>query len=125
MIREVAHARLCLPRKWVYMQSYLLVGGHWDGLSIPAPDEPESIRLPSGVTGKETYVRDTLAVGDTFITIYRHKETYVRDTLAVGDTSITIYRHEDMTPEQVLDRLVESYKAWAIYRSGSRRQFDT
>ena len=81
------------------MQSYLLVGGHWDGLSIPAPDEPESVQLPVGATDNETYIRDTLTV---------------------GDVSITFYRHESLTPEQVVNRLIEHYKAWAVNRPGSR-----
>ena len=54
------------------MQSYLLVGGHWDGLSIPAPDEPESVQLPVGATDNETYIRDTLTVGDVSIVAYLH-----------------------------------------------------
>jgi hypothetical protein len=48
-------------------------------------------------------------------------ETYVRESLSVGDASITIYRHESLTPEQVLNRLVEHYKAWAVNRPGGRR----
>ena len=81
------------------MQSYLLVGGHWDGLSISAPDEPKSVQLPVGVTDNETHIRDTLTV---------------------GDMSITFYRHESLTPEQVLDQIVTYYKAWAVNRPGSR-----
>jgi hypothetical protein len=81
------------------MQSYLLVGGHWDGLSIPAPDEQESVQMPVGVTDNETHIRDTLTV---------------------GDASITFYRHESLTPEQVLDQIVTHYKAWAVNRPGSR-----
>jgi len=81
------------------MQSYLLVGGHWDGLSISVPDEPESVQMPVGVTDNETHIRDTLTV---------------------GDASITFYRHESLTPEQVLDQIVTHYKAWAVNRPGSR-----
>jgi hypothetical protein len=61
-------------------------------------DEPGAIQLPAGVT---------------------EKETYVRETLSIGDASIYIYRHESLTAQQVLDRLIESYKAWAVNRSGS------
>ena len=49
------------------------------------------------------------------------KETYTRSTLSVGDVSITIYIHESLTREQVLKRLVESYKAWAVNQPGGRR----
>jgi hypothetical protein len=48
-------------------------------------------------------------------------EIYARESLSVGDASITIYRHESLTPEQVLNRLVEHYKAWAVNRPGGRR----
>ena len=48
------------------------------------------------------------------------KDTYIRDTLSVGDVSITFYRHESLTQDQVLDRLVEHYKAWAVNRPGGR-----
>jgi hypothetical protein len=63
------------------------------------PDEPGAIQLPAGVT---------------------EKETYVRETLSVGDASIYIYRHESLTSEQVLNLLIESYKARAVNRSGGR-----
>jgi hypothetical protein len=69
-------------------------------LSIPTPDSADSVQTPSGVTGKETYTRSTLSV---------------------GDVSITIYIHESLTPEQVLKRLVEHYKAWAVNMHGGRR----
>jgi hypothetical protein len=70
------------------MRSYLFIGGGKDGLCIPLADEP-------GAT---------------------EKETYVRETLSVGDASIYIYRHESLTPEQVLNLLIESYKAWCVNR---------
>ena len=60
----------------------------------------DAIELPASVTGKETYMRDTLAVDGVFI---------------------TIYRHESMTSEQVLDLLVKHYKAWSVNRPGGRR----
>jgi hypothetical protein len=73
------------------MQSYLFIGGDKDGLSIPAPDDAESVQLS--------------------------RETYIRDTLAVGiDASFTFYRHEELTPEEVLDLLVKHYEAWAVGR---------
>jgi len=51
------------------MQTYLFIGGNQDGLSVPLQSDPESVQLPVGVTGKETYHRDTLSVGDVAITI--------------------------------------------------------
>jgi len=81
------------------MTSYLFIGGGRDGLNVPAPDDLETVRLPVSVTGSEAYVRDRLAV---------------------GDVSVTIYRHESLTSEQVLNRLVEHYKAWAVNRPGGR-----
>jgi len=82
------------------MQSYLYIGGNQDSLSIPTPDGADSVQAPSGVTDKETYTRSTLAV---------------------GAVSITIYIHENLTPEQVLNRLVEHYKAWCVNMPGGRR----
>ena len=82
------------------MRSYLFIGGGKDGLRIPMADEPGAIQLPGGVT---------------------EKETYVRETLRVGDAARYIYRHESLRPEQVLNLLIESYKAWAVNRPGGRR----
>jgi hypothetical protein len=82
------------------MQCYLFFGGNQDSLNIPAPEDTESVQLPSGVTDKETYIRSTLSL---------------------GDVSITIYIHESLTPEQVLDRIVEHYKSWVANRHGGRR----
>jgi len=86
-------------RRGTDMQSYLFIGGKRDNLNVPVPPDLESVQLPAGVTGKETYIRETLAVGDVFI---------------------TIYRHESLTSVQVLNRLVEHYKAWAVNRPGGR-----
>ena len=82
------------------MQSYLFIGGGKDGRRIPLADEPDTIQLPARVT---------------------EKETYVRETLSVGYASIYIYRHESLTPEQVLNLLIESYNAWAVNKPGGRR----
>jgi hypothetical protein len=76
------------------MQSYLFIGGHQDGLNIPLANDVESIQLANGATGRETYIRDALAVGI--------------------DASFTFYRHEELAPEEVLDLLVKHYKAWAV-----------
>ena len=82
------------------MRSYLFIGGGKNGLRVPLADEPDTIQLPAGATDKETYVRETLSA---------------------GDASIYIYRHESLTPEQVLNLLIESYKAWAVTMRGGRR----
>ena len=75
------------------MQSYLFIGGNQDGLNVPVSPDLDAVQLPAGVTGKETYIRETLSV---------------------GDVSVTIYRHDSLTSEQVLDRLIEHYKAWCV-----------
>jgi len=78
------------------MQTYLFIGGGKDGLSITAPDGAESVQL-----SRETYIRDTFAVGD-----YAY---------------ITFYRHEELTPEEVLDHMVKHYDAWAHLQPGGRQ----
>jgi hypothetical protein len=50
-----------------------------------------------------------------------NKVIYRGDILQVGGASITFYQHESLTPEQVLDRIVEHYKAWTVNRPGGRR----
>jgi len=80
------------------MQSYLFIGGAHDSLNLPVPDGQDEARVPFGVTGKETYLRDTLAVGGVFI---------------------TFHRHESPTQDQVLNRIVEHYKAWCVNRPGA------
>jgi len=82
------------------MQSYLFIGGNQDGISIPVDDDVEFIQLSVGATGRETYIRDVLAVGI--------------------DAFITFYRHEELTPEEVLDLLAKHFKAWALNRPASR-----
>ena len=77
------------------MRSYLFIGGCKDGLNIPVAPDVDTKQAPAYVT---------------------EKETYVRETLSVGNASIYIYRHESLTPEQVLNLLIESYKAWAVNR---------
>jgi len=79
------------------MQNYLFIGGNQDGLLLPAPDEPESIQLQVGVTDREAYLRETLTVADMFVTIYRHQNT---------------------PPKQVLTKLIDHYRAWAVNRPG-------
>ena len=82
------------------MQCYLFFGGNQDSLNIPAPEGAESVQLPPGVTDKETYIRSTLSL---------------------GDVSVTIYIHESLTSEEVINRLVGHYKAWAVNQPGGRR----
>jgi hypothetical protein len=82
------------------MQSYLFIGGAHDCLSCPVADDADFVQCPAGVTGSEVYARESLSVGDAFI---------------------DIFRHESLTPEQVLNRLVEHYKAWAANRPDGRR----
>ena len=81
------------------MQSCLFVGGPKDGLSFPVEDDTDFVQWPVGVTDSEVYARESLSVGGAFI---------------------GIFRHDSLTPEQVLSRLVENYKAWAVSRTGGR-----
>ena len=83
------------------MENFLFIGGHQDGLNIPLADDVESIQLGDGATGRETYIRDTLALG----------------ALA----SFTFYRHEELTPEEVIDLLVKHYQAWCVNMPGVHR----
>jgi len=81
------------------MQSYLFVGGAYDGQSVPVADDQQEARIPVGATGSEVYIRDTLAVG--------------------AYESFTFYRHEKLTPEEVLDLLVKHHQAWAANMLGN------
>jgi hypothetical protein len=81
------------------MQSYFFIGGAHDGLSFPVADDADFVQCPVGVTDSEVYARESLSVGDAFI---------------------DIFRHESLTPEQVLNHLVEHYKAWCVNRPGGR-----
>jgi hypothetical protein len=83
------------------MQTYLFIGGAQDSNNVPVTDDQDVIQLPTGATGKDNYLRETLSI---------------------YNTSITIYRHESLTPAQVLVLLVEHYKAWAVNRPGGRRR---
>jgi hypothetical protein len=81
------------------MQSYLFIGGDKDGLNIPVADNMDAIELPEGVTSSEGYIRNVLSV---------------------GRASVAFYRHESLTPQLALNKLVESYKAWAVNQPGGR-----
>ena len=48
------------------MQRYLFIGGGKGGLSFTAPDGAETLQMPVGVTDSETYVRESLSVGDAY-----------------------------------------------------------
>jgi hypothetical protein len=76
------------------------IGGAHDGLNMTVVEGLDAVRLLVSVTDRETYIRSTLTV---------------------GDASVAIYKHESMTPEQVLNRLVEHYKAWSVNMPGGRR----
>jgi len=82
------------------MESHLFIGGAHDGLNMPVVDGLDAVRLPVSVTDRETYIRSTLTI---------------------GVASVAIYKHESLTPEQVLNRLVEHYKAWSVNMPGGRR----
>lgn len=83
------------------MQSFLFIGSKQDGRNIPLQPDTESIELGAGIA--------------------KGKETYVRDTLSVGDASIAIFRHESLTAKLVLDLVVKYYKAWAANQPGGRQ----
>jgi len=82
------------------MQSYFFIGGAQDGLSVPVGDDVDFVQWPVGVTESEVYARETLSLGDTYVDIFRHKS---------------------LTPEDVLNRLVEHYKAWSENRHEGRQ----
>jgi hypothetical protein len=71
------------------MQSYLFIGGAHDGLSLPVTEDADFVQWPGGVMDSGVYARESFSVGDAFI---------------------DIFRHESLTPEEVLNRLVEHYK---------------
>jgi hypothetical protein len=81
------------------MHSYLFIGGNQDGLNIPVAPDLEAVQLPASVTGKDNYIAETLTV---------------------GDAAVVVYRHDSLTSQQVLDRLIEHYKAWCVNMPGSR-----
>jgi len=75
------------------MQHCLLIGGSHESLNYSAHADAETIYLPVGVTGREEYNRSTLTL---------------------GGAAIRVYLHKSLTPQQALNKLVESYKAWAV-----------
>jgi hypothetical protein len=83
------------------MENFLFIGGQQDGLNIPVADDAEFIQLSAGAMGRETYIRDTLAIG--------------------AFESIAFYRLEELAPDEVLDLLAKHYKAWTVKRRGERR----
>jgi hypothetical protein len=82
------------------MRPCLFIGGNDDGLTHPIPDGVETLQWQVGITGRETYNRQALSL---------------------GDVSLTVYIHESLTPEQALKLLVEHYRAWRVNRPGGRR----
>jgi hypothetical protein len=89
------------------MPRYMFIGGSKDGLGVLAPEDMETIHVPV-LTAED---RRQLPVVVTVV------ETYIRETLSLGDVSVTIYRHESLTPEEVLDRLLHRYNTWAVSRN--------
>jgi len=81
-------------------ESYLCVGGNNDGLDYPAHACAETVQLPVSVTDQETYILDSLSV---------------------GDEAVTIFRHESLTRTQVIALLIKHYRAWCVNRPGGRR----
>jgi len=81
-------------------ESYICIGGNHDGLDYPAYASAETVQLPVGVIGKETYIRDSMSI---------------------GDEAVTIFRHESLTRTQVIALLIKHYRAWCVYRPGGRR----
>jgi len=82
------------------MQGYLHIGGNEYGLTHPVPNDAETIQWRVGITGKETYHRETLSL---------------------GDVSVAIYIHESLTLAQAVAQLFEHYKAWAVNQPGGRQ----
>ena len=82
------------------MQSYPCIGGNHDGLNYPAYADAETIQWSLGLTSRDTYIREMLIL---------------------GDAAITVYVHESLTPEEVLNLLVEHYRAWRVNQPGGRR----
>jgi hypothetical protein len=83
------------------MENYLFIGGVHDGLSLPVADDADFVQWPVGAKDFEVYAREAISVGDAFI---------------------DIFRHQAITPEQVLELLIDHYKAWAVNRTAGRRQ---
>ena len=75
------------------MQSYLFIGGAYDGQRYPVADDTDYVQLPGGFTATEVYTRESLSL---------------------GDTHIDIFRHESLTQARVLDRMVHYYVAWRM-----------
>jgi len=63
------------------MQPYLHIGGNEDGLSHPVPNDVETVEWRVGVTGKETYHRETLSVWDVSTVVYIHDSLTPREVL--------------------------------------------
>src|SRR5262249_53762143 len=83
------------------MENFLFIGGHQDGLNIPLTDDVESIQLADGATGRETYIRDTLALGPL--------------------SSFTFNRNEKLTTEEFTDLLDKHYQAGCVNSPGFPR----
>jgi len=51
------------------------------------------------------------------------KETYIRDSMSIGDEAVTIFRHESLTRTQVIALLIMHYRAWCVNRPGGRSRY--
>jgi len=51
------------------MKSYLFIGGSYDGLNASVPTDEDTVKLSRHITESETYIRDSLSVGDHTVTI--------------------------------------------------------
>jgi len=80
------------------MQNYLFIGGSQDGLNATVAPDQKTVQLQVDDTRSETYVRDSLALGDGFV---------------------TVYRLESLSAEDALDRLILGSKAWVANQRGS------
>jgi len=71
-----------------------------DGLNLHVASDPKTIQLQVDDMDPETYVRDSLALGDEFVTVYRLAR---------------------LSAEDALDRLILGFKAWVANRPGAKR----
>ena len=76
------------------MKNFLFIGGAQDGCNLPVEPDLETVQLKVD--------------GDS--------ETYVHDSLSLGDVSVTVYQLESLNAEDALDRLILGFKAWATNR---------
>src|SRR5262249_34019857 len=86
-----------LRKQEAEIQNFLFIGGSHDGLNVTVAPDQKTVQLQ---------------VDDT------HSETYVRDSLALGDVFVTVYRLESLSAEDALDRLIPGFESWVANRHG-------